>query len=326
MDSWKLIKLNNQHRWLFLIIISYKQETQQCFQSHHYLLILYLRAYPTSPISQMQVLEHGNIFQALIGLDAFLKNNPNPQRVRELWDRESFSSSNIPAQEVMKMLLSENYALWSEWSCSHLNSSETDGHSCSNKNNSPYLPSFNFKMYPLTSHGIILTPILWGRWDQDMILDGTLSRKVWTHLGTCHHFQGTSGLIRLYARIMIDPFIDILCENLQLPFKKMFRGYQVHVHRVKSGVCYIIGLDYGLAMLKQHLSQLPSFSDLHSGVNAAWLMHSQIKPWLATLGTLSFVVMTVEVMVVSRGGCSSTYELDRTDILQPNKYEGSFTL
>ena len=145
-------------------------------------------------------------------------------------------------------------------------------------------------MYSLESCGVILVPVLWGRWDQDMILDGTLSRKVWTHLGTCHHFHGTSWLIRLYVRIMIDPFIDILHENLQLPFEKMFRGYQVHVHRVKSGFRYIIGLDYGLATLKQHLAQLPSFLDLHSGVNAAWLMHSQINHGSCTFGRQRLVL------------------------------------
>ena len=73
-----------------------------------------------------------------------------------------------------------------------------------------------------------------------MILDGTLKRIVWSHLATCPQFHGTSWLSRPHTSIIIDPFIYTLhCENLW-PFKKLFWGYQVHVHRVKSEFGYIM--------------------------------------------------------------------------------------
>lgn len=62
-------------------------------------------------------------------------------------------------------------------------------------------------------------------------------------LWACHHLQGISWLIRLHARIIIDPLIGIvlLCKNLLLPFEKIFWGYQIHANRVQSEFGYIIG-------------------------------------------------------------------------------------
>lgn len=86
-----------------------------------------------------------------------------------------------------------------------------------------------------------------------------MSRKIWTQPLICHHLQGISWLIRLSARITIDPFIDIvlICENLILPFKKMVWGYRVHVKRVKSEFGFIIGSYFSVPTLKQHLAHFP---------------------------------------------------------------------
>ena len=73
-----------------------------------------------------------------------------------------------------------------------------------------------------------------------------------------------SRLSRPHTNITIDPFICILhCENLW-PFKKLFWGYQLHVHRVKSQFGYIMHATSYITLMLHHFSHVWLFATLRT--------------------------------------------------------------
>ena len=66
--------VNNQYGWLFPVIqVTNKRLSHVSSLFITYSLILFLLAYPTFPISQVHILDHGCIYQKLIELMSSLQ-------------------------------------------------------------------------------------------------------------------------------------------------------------------------------------------------------------------------------------------------------------